>query len=138
MFGIKCLVSKNYYANKYVDVADMFAGGPGSGRSTQCELISLYSGYVHVSSGEALRKEVMSGSSRGLLLYDCMYNGDPLPNPMMTGVIREEMMSKIIGKGFTVKVRLSYNFLWKYIGFFNSIKLQFVKNLFKHFITLLN
>ena len=81
------------------------SGGPGSGRSTQCELISVYTGYVHISSGEALRKEVMSGSDRGLQLYTCMYNGNPVPNSVMNGLTREVMFSKIIGKGFTVKVK---------------------------------
>ena len=72
-----------------------FLGGPGSGRNTQCELLSIYSGYVHVSSGEALRKEIMSGSSRGLTLYNFMHKGESLPNPIMAGVIREEMLSKM-------------------------------------------
>ena len=47
----------------------------------------------------------MSESSRGLVLYNAMYDGEPLPNKIMTGVIREAMMSKILKKGFNVKVR---------------------------------
>ena len=93
---------------------NMITGGPGSGRSTQCELLTLHSGFIHVSSGDALRKEIMSGSSRGLTLYKCMYNGDQLPNPMMAGVIREEMLTKIMGKGFNVKVSWGSFFLWHY------------------------
>ena len=57
-----------------------------------------------MSSGETLRKEVMSGSSRGKVLYDYMVNGQNVPNDIMTGVIREEMLARVIGKGFSVKV----------------------------------
>ena len=63
---------------------------------------------IHVSSGEAIRNEVKSGSSRGLMLYNAMLNGEPLPNSIMTGLIREEMLSRIIGKGFSVKVLMVY------------------------------
>ena len=40
-------------------------GGPGSGRGTQCEMIHLKCGYKHISSGDLLRADVMSGSKRG-------------------------------------------------------------------------
>lgn len=86
----------------------MFTGGPGSGRSTQCDLLSIYTGYVNVSSGEALRKEIVSGSSRGLMLYKFMYNGDPMPNNIMTEIIHEEMLSKVMGRGFSIKVSCGY------------------------------
>ena len=50
----------------------------------------------------------MSGSNRGKFLYDCMYKGESVPNDIMAGVIREEMLARIIGKGFSVKVRGIY------------------------------
>ena len=83
---------------------NILLGGPGSGRTTQCEMIARHTGYIHVSSGEALRMEIMSGSERGLTLYNAMYNGLPLPNTIMAGVIREVMLSKIVQKGFAIKV----------------------------------
>ena len=33
-------------------------GGPGSGRSTQCEYLQAKHGWVHISSGFLLRQEV--------------------------------------------------------------------------------
>ena len=33
-----------------------------------------------------------------------MYKGDNVPNDIMAGVIREEMLSRIIEKGFGVRV----------------------------------
>ena len=41
-----------------------------------------------------------------LSFYTCMYNGNPVPNNVMNGLTREMMLSKIIGKGFTVKVKI--------------------------------
>ena len=82
-----------------------YSGGPGSGKSTQSEMLKMHTQYIHVSSGEALREEIASGSSRGLAIYNLMYNGEPVPNNIMTGVLRETMLSKIMQKGFDVKVQ---------------------------------
>ncbi len=39
-------------------------GGPGSGKATQCErLTERYPGWVHLSMGELLRKEVFNKGS---------------------------------------------------------------------------
>jgi len=76
-------------------------GGPGCGKGTQCELIQTKTGYTHVSTGDVLRHEVMSGSARGLKFYKTMEAGEPVPNDMMAELIREIMLSKVIGsKGF--------------------------------------
>ena len=79
-------------------------GGPGSGRSTQCQLLSIYSGLCHVSSGETLKREIMSGTSHGKTLYDYIVIGECVPNATMAGVIKEEMLSKVSGKGYSVEV----------------------------------
>ena len=72
-------------------------GGPGSGRGTQCELIGTITGYTHISTGEVLRHEVMSGSSRGLKFYKIMADGDTVPNAEVAELIREVMFARIIG-----------------------------------------
>lgn len=42
------------------------AGGPGSGKGTQCEKIKeKYAGVVHLSAGDLLRAEAASGSEVG-------------------------------------------------------------------------
>ena len=70
-------------------------GGPGSGRSTQCEILEAKFGWRHVSSGDLLRHEagtrgtntilqcgvqVMSGSKRGSQLFTVMSAGSMVPN----------------------------------------------------------
>ena len=75
----------------------LFVGGPGSGRGTQCELIQTKTGYTHVSTGEVLRHEVMSGSQRGLKFYKLMSEGNAIPDDDIAELVRDVMMAKIIG-----------------------------------------
>ena len=74
-----------------------YTGGPGCGKGTQCELIQTKTGYTHISTGDLLRHEVMSGSSLGLKFYKIMSEGETVPNYMICQLIRETMFSKIIG-----------------------------------------
>ena len=46
----------------------------------------------------------MSGSDRGKTLYDYIVTGDSVPNSIMAGVIKEEMLSRVSGKGYSVQV----------------------------------
>ncbi|XP_014662906.1 PREDICTED: adenylate kinase isoenzyme 1-like [Priapulus caudatus] len=54
-------------------------GGPGSGKGTQCERIVNKYGFTHLSSGDLLRAEVQSGSSRGKQLTSIMERGELVP-----------------------------------------------------------
>ena len=81
-----------------------FLGGPGSGRSTQCQLLSIYSGLCHVSSGETLKREIMSMSVYSKTYYDYIVIGECVPNATMGGIIKEEMLTKVSGKGYSVEV----------------------------------
>ena len=80
----------------YQNVFD-FIGGPGSGRGTQCEKLALKYKYKHLSSGDLLRHEVMSGSQRGGNLYKLMANGDAVPNGIVNDVIAEAMVKSADG-----------------------------------------
>ena len=56
------------------------AGGPGSGKGSQCDNIVAKFGYTHLSSGELLRTEVLSGSEKGKQLYTVMSSGSLVPD----------------------------------------------------------
>lgn len=51
-----------------MDVSDIIlvvAGGPGSGKGTQCTRIVKAFGFTHLSVGDLLRKEISSDSENG-------------------------------------------------------------------------
>jgi len=79
-------------------------GGPGSGRGTQCEKVCLKHGdFVHISSGDLMKAEVMSGSARGAKLYQLMSSGEAVPNEIVTDILAEAMIRKAGGsKGFLI------------------------------------
>ena len=48
----------------------------------------------------------MSGSARGLKFYKTMEAGEPVPNDMMAELIREIMLSKVIGSKVNVIISI--------------------------------
>merc|ERR1739848_984089 len=77
-------------------------GGPGSGKGTQCDRICVKYGYTHMSSGDLLRNEVMSGSPRGRAIYALMADGKPVPNENVNDLLAEAMVKKASSKGFLI------------------------------------
>jgi len=78
-------------------------GGPGSGKGTQCANLSIKTGFTHLSSGDLLRNEVVSGSNRGLQLYKLMEMGELVPAQVVLDLIAEAMVQDVYGgkaKGF--------------------------------------
>merc|ERR1712066_490554 len=76
-------------------------GGPGCGRGTQCEMVHLKCGYAHISSGDLLRHDVMSGSNRGGQIYRLMSEG--VPNNIIDDLIAEAMVAAAEkSKGFLI------------------------------------
>ena len=55
-------------------------GGPGSGKGTQCDSIVAKFNFSHLSSGDLLRGEVLSGSARGMQLFRVMEQGLLVPD----------------------------------------------------------
>merc|ERR1712156_1009777 len=54
-------------------------GGPGSGKGSQCEILSYKRNMKHLSSGDLLRHEVLSGSLIGSQVYKLMEMGELVP-----------------------------------------------------------
>ncbi|KAG8512775.1 Adenylate kinase isoenzyme 1 [Galemys pyrenaicus] len=79
------------------------AGGPGSGKGTQCEKIVEKYGYTHLSSGDLLRAEVSSGSARGKKLSEIMEKGQLVPLETVLDMLRDAMLAKVdSSKGFLI------------------------------------
>merc|ERR1712212_1101741 len=78
-------------------------GGPGSGKSTQCDKIVAKYGFTHLSSGDLLREEVNSGSDRGKQLTSIMESGQLVPLAVVLDLLAEAMLSKLSGsKGYLI------------------------------------
>ncbi|CAD5233243.1 unnamed protein product [Bursaphelenchus xylophilus] len=79
-------------------------GGPGSGKGTQCEKIVAKYGLTHLSSGDLLRDEVKSGSSRGAELTKIMEAGQLVPLEVVLDLIKEAMVNAVAkgSKGFLI------------------------------------
>merc|ERR1712008_612432 len=72
------------------------------GKGTQCDRICVKYGYTHMSSGDLLRNEVLSGTPRGRQLYALMADGKPVPNEYVNDLLAETMVKKAASKGFLI------------------------------------
>ena len=48
----------------------LFLGAPGAGKGTQAELLSQTNSYLHLSTGELLRKEIEMNTTLGIQVKD--------------------------------------------------------------------
>ena len=53
----------------------LFLGAPGAGKGTQAELLSQSNSYLHLSTGELLRKEIEMNTNLGIQVKDIMNRG---------------------------------------------------------------
>lgn len=78
-------------------------GGPGSGKGTQCDQIVKQYGFTHLSSGDLLRDEVASGSSRGKELTAIMERGDLVPLDQVLMLLKDAMLKHAsTSKGYLI------------------------------------
>lgn len=87
-----------------VDVPVVFVfGGPGSGRGTQCaKLVDNY-GFMHISSGDLLRAEVIAGTDRGKEIYQVMQKADLVPLDYVICLLKEAIESALeTAKGYLI------------------------------------
>lgn len=54
--------------------------------------------FTHISSGDLLRAEVMSGTNRGMQLYKLMASGENVPNEIVDDILAEAMVRKADSK----------------------------------------
>lgn len=68
-------------------------GGPGAGKGTQCEKLSAEYGMKHLSAGELLREERLSGSLNGNLIESYLKDGKIVPVQITLDLLRKAMYS---------------------------------------------
>lgn len=69
----------------------IFIGPPGAGKGTQTERLVRYLGVPYISTGELLRAAVRAGTEMGKLAASFMENGGLAPDPLVVGIIGQEL-----------------------------------------------
>ena len=62
-------------------------GPQGSGKGTQAKLLAEKFGLMHLSTGDLLRAEAISGSQKGKIIADLLAKGNLLPFETVLGVL---------------------------------------------------
>ena len=66
----------------------LFLGAPGAGKGTQAELLSKTNSYLHLSTGELLRKEIKLETDLGLKVKDIINNGQLVSDDIVLEIVR--------------------------------------------------
>ena len=77
----------------------LFLGPPGAGKGTQAALLSEANSYLHLSTGELLRKEIDLDTDLGKQVKDIMNKGELVSDQLVLEIVKK-IWIKIIMVGF--------------------------------------
>ena len=69
----------------------LFLGAPGAGKGTQAKLLSKQNSYLHLSTGELLRKEIKIKSDLGLQVKDIMNKGELVSDELVLEIVKKNL-----------------------------------------------
>ena len=69
----------------------LFLGPPGAGKGTQAALLSETTAYLHLSTGELLRKEIDSGTDLGTQVKDIMNKGELVSDQLVLEIVKKNL-----------------------------------------------
>jgi adenylate kinase len=78
----------------------VFLGPPGSGKGTQAKRLSEHAHLNHISTGDMLRNAVRVGTDLGKRAESFMKKGELVPDPVLVGMIEEQVVTGKLSKGF--------------------------------------
>ena len=70
----------------------LFLGAPGAGKGTQAELLSQSYSYLHLSTGELLRKEIEMSTALGIQVKDIMNRGELVSDELVLKIVRQNLV----------------------------------------------
>ena len=70
----------------------LFLGPPGAGKGTQATLISESNSYLHLSTGELLRKEVEKNSSLGIQVKEIINSGKLVDDELVLAIVKQNLV----------------------------------------------
>ena len=77
----------------------LFLGAHGAGKGTQAELLSQTYSYLHLSTGELLRKEIEMNTILGKEVKDIINRGELVSDELVLKIVRQNL-DKEIKAGF--------------------------------------
>ena len=69
----------------------VFLGAPGAGKGTQAELLCQSYSYLHLSTGELLRKEIEMNSILGRQVKDIINRGELVSDDLVLKIVKENL-----------------------------------------------
>ena len=69
----------------------LFLGAPGAGKGTQAELLSKTHSYLHLSTGELLRKEIEMKTQLGKEVRDIINRGELVSDELVLKIVRQNL-----------------------------------------------
>ena len=72
----------------------LFLGPPGAGKGTQAGLMSQVSQYLHLSTGELLRKEVDLKTNLGIQVKELINSGKLVKDELVLEIVRKNLLQK--------------------------------------------
>jgi len=70
----------------------LFLGAPGAGKGTQAEILSHTNSYLHLSTGELLRKEVQINSMLGRQVKDIINRGELVSDELVLKIVKQNLV----------------------------------------------
>ncbi len=70
----------------------LFLGAPGAGKGTQAELLSQTYSYLHLSTGELLRKEIEMNTALGIQVKDIMNRGELVSDELVLKIVKQNLL----------------------------------------------
>ena len=70
----------------------LFLGAPGAGKGTQAEFLSQSNSYLHLSTGELLRKEIEMNTNIGIQVKDIMNRGELVSDELVLNIVRKNLV----------------------------------------------
>ena len=69
----------------------LFLGAPGAGKGTQAQLLSQTNSYLHLSTGELLRKEIEMNTYLGKQVKDIMNRGELVSDDLVLKIVKQNL-----------------------------------------------
>jgi len=70
----------------------LFLGAPGAGKGTQADLISRTNSYLHLSTGELLRKEIEMNTILGIKVKDIINRGELVSDELVLKIVKQNLV----------------------------------------------